>query len=349
MSEGKRAILALEDGAVYEGYSFGADVEGYGEVVFNTAMTGYQEVLTDPSYAGQIVALTYPLIGNYGINTDDFESGGIQVAGFVVREECEKPSHWQSTKTLGEFLASAGVPGIAGVDTRALTRRLRSAGVMMGMITTEMSSDDALKRLRSMPRYDDVDFIKRVSTESSYHWEPLPGKELSPKCHVVAIDCGLKYSALRIIRGHGCSITVVPCTTSADEVLKLAPDSVFLSSGPGNPELLDYMVETVRGLVGRKPIMAICLGHQLIGRAFGAKTFKLKFGHHGGNHPVRDLETGRGSITTQNLRSARSISTTGPWRGCATASCPSSRSNTTPRRPRAPTTACTSSRPSWNW
>lgn len=296
----EKAILVLEDGSVYEGHSFGADVEGCGEVVFNTSMTGYQEVLTDPSYAGQIVALTYPLIGNYGINPDDFESNRIQVGGFVVREDCHKPSHWQSTSTLGDFLAEAGVPGIGGVDTRALTRRLRAAGVMMGTITTKETPEQALRRLRNMPRYDDEDFVKKVTTQAGYRWDPPDEKEFPIICHMVAIDCGLKYSTLRIMRGLGCDITVVPCTASAEEVLGLNPDSVFLTSGPGNPELLDYVVETVRKLIGRRPIMGICLGHQLIGRALGARTFKLKFGHHGGNHPVRELATGRIIITTQN-------------------------------------------------
>lgn len=296
----KKAILVLEDGSIYEGHCFGADVQGYGEVVFNTSMTGYQEVLTDPSYAGQIVVLTYPLIGNYGINPDDFESKRIQVSGFVVREDCHKPSHWQSTSTLSEFLAENVIPGIGGVDTRALTRRLRSAGVMMGTITSDETREQALKRLKGMPRYDDVDFVKKVSTEAPYHWDPSPGEDSPNKYHIVTIDCGLKYSTLRIMQGLGYAITIVPCTTSAEEVLNLNPDGIFLSSGPGNPALLDYMVDTVRKLVGHKPIMAICLGHQLIGRAFGAKTFKLKFGHHGGNHPVRDLETGGVTITTQN-------------------------------------------------
>ena len=296
----KKAILVLEDGSVYEGHSFGADVQGYGEVVFNTSMTGYEEILTDPSYSGQIVVLTYPLIGNYGINPDDIESKRIQVSGFVVREDCHKPSHWQSTSTLGEFLAEAGIPGIGGVDTRALTRRLRSAGVMMGIITTEGTFEEALRRLRAMPRYDDVDFVKGVTTEAPYDWKALPGNEQTSKHHVVALDCGLKYNILRILRGMDCSVTAVPCTTSADDILALNPDGILLSPGPGDPALLSYMDETVQGLIGRKPIMGICLGNQLIGRAFGAKTFKLKFGHRGANHPVRDLDTGRVYITAQN-------------------------------------------------
>lgn len=296
----KKAVLVLEDGSVYEGHSFGADVEGYGEVVFNTSMTGYQEVLTDPSYAGQIVALTYPLIGNYGINPEDSESKRIQVSGFVIREYCDKPSHWKSTSTLEEFLVGSGVPGIGGVDTRALTRRLRSVGVMMGMITTEMNSGEVLQRMKEAPRYDEIDFVKGVSTSAAYEWNHSPEPDQQSTHHVVVVDCGLKLNILRILQSLGCQLTVVPCTTSAEEILALKPDGILLSPGPGDPALLDYVVETVRKLAGRKPIMGICLGLQLLGRAFGAKTFKLKFGHRGANHPVREIDTGRVCITAQN-------------------------------------------------
>jgi carbamoyl-phosphate synthase small subunit len=296
----KKAILVLEDGSVYEGHTFGAEVRGHGEVVFNTSMTGYQEVLTDPSYAGQIVVLTYPLVGNYGTNPEDIESRRVQVCGFAVREDCDRPSHWQSTGTLSEYLEEAGIPGIGGVDTRAITRRLRTAGVMMGTVTSDETAGDALKRLRSVPRYDDIDFVKGVSTEAPYLWDAALGSDSAPRHHVVVVDGGLKFNILRILRGMACKVTAVPCTVSAEDVLALKPDGVLLSPGPGDPALLDYMVKTVRKLAGQKPIMGICLGHQLIGRAFGAATFKLKFGHRGANHPVRDLETGRVYITAQN-------------------------------------------------
>ncbi|MBM4432948.1 MAG: glutamine-hydrolyzing carbamoyl-phosphate synthase small subunit, partial [Chloroflexi bacterium] len=295
----KRAILVLADGSVYEGFAFGAEVSGYGEVVFNTSMVGYQEMLTDPSYAGQIVVPTYPLIGNYGTNEQDLESRRIQMRGFVVREECYQPNHYLNNKTLHEYLAESGIPGISGVDTRSITRKLRSVGVMMGIITSDKTPQEALNDLKQQPSYGSIDFVKEVSTEAPYEWEPgLAGSD--PAYHVVALDCGLKFNILRILRRMGCRITAVPCTTSAKEILSMNPDGILLSPGPGDPELLDYVVETVRKLIDKKPIMGICLGCQLMGRAFGAKTFKLKFGHRGANHPVRDLATGRVYITAQN-------------------------------------------------
>ena len=297
----KRAILVLEDGAVYEGFAFGAEVTAYGEVVFTTSMVGYQETLTDPSYAGQIVVPTYPLIGNYGTNEQDFESKKIQVRGFVVREECYQPNHYLSIKTLHEYLAESGIPGISGVDTRAITRKLRSVGVMMGMIASDMTPQQALEQLRQAPSYGSVDFVKEVTTDAPYQWEPERDKTGSaPAHHIVALDCGLKFNILRILRRMGCTVTAVPCTTSANEILSLKPDGILLSPGPGDPALLDYIVDTIKQLIDKKPIMGICLGNQLIGRAFGAKTFKLKFGHRGGNHPVRDLSDGRVYITAQN-------------------------------------------------
>ncbi len=295
----KRAILVLEDGSVYEGYCFGAEASAYGEVVFNTSMVGYQEMLTDPSYAGQIVVPTYPLIGNYGINEQDFESKKIQVRGFVVREECYQPNHYLSTKTLHEFLAESGIPGIYGVDTRAITRKLRSAGVMMGMITSDKTPQQALEELGKVPGYGSIDYVKQVTTDAPYQWEPELN-ETAPAHHIVVIDCGLKYSILRTLRRMGCAVTAVPCIMSANKILNLKPDGILLSPGPGNPELLDYIVDTVKKLVGKKPIMGICLGNQIIARALGARTFKLKFGHRGANHPVRDLATGQVYITAQN-------------------------------------------------
>ncbi len=295
----KKALLVLEDGSAYEGFAFGAETTTCGEVVFDTAMAGYQEMLTDPSFAGQIVMPTYPLIGNYGINDLDAESKQIQVRGFVVREYCTTPSHWQNTKSLHDYLRANGIPGLSGIDTRALTRRLRSTGVMMGIITSEMTINEALKELRNQPPYGSIDFIKQVSTTLPYQWEPSSYQQQT-SYRVVAVDMGLKYNIARILKQLGCEITVVPATTSAEDIVNQNPDGILLSPGPGDPSLLDYITKTVKQLIGKKPIMGICLGHQLIAHAFGAKTFKLKFGHRGGNHPVRDLSTGRIYITTQN-------------------------------------------------
>jgi len=296
----KRAILVLEDGSVYEGDSFGAESSACGEVVFNTSMVGYQEMLTDPSYAGQVVVPTYPLIGNYGVNERHFESRKVQVAGFVVREDCREPNHYLSTGTLHEFLVRNGIAGISGVDTRAITRRLRSAGVMMGAITSDRTPSQALEELQKLPGYGDIDFVRQVTTDVPYQWPRDAAGTVSSPCHIVVLDCGLKCNILRILSRMGCALTAVPSTMSAEEVLGLKPDGVLLSPGPGNPELLDYAVDTVRKLAGRRPMMGICLGTQLIARAFGAKTFKLKFGHRGSNHPVRDLSDGRVHITAQN-------------------------------------------------
>jgi len=291
------AILVLEDGSVYEGFSFGSPADTCGEVVFNTSMAGYQETLTDPSYAGQIVMPTYPLIGNYGVNNEDFESKKIQVSGFVVREECCQPNHYLCSKTIHQYLLENNIPGICGVDTRAITRRLRSAGVMMGILTTTKTPSQALEELRNAPNYGSIDFVRQVSTEKPYEWQLAVEK---PEYNIVVLDSGLKYNILRILSSLGCRVTALPCATPAADVLAINPDGVFLSPGPGNPELLDYMVENVRVLADKKPIMGICLGTQLIGRAFGASIFKLKFGHRGGNHPVKDLATGKVYITSQN-------------------------------------------------
>ena len=290
------AWLVLEDGSSFQGTSFGANGEGHGEVVFNTSMTGYQEILTDPSYAGQIVMLTYPLIGNYGINPETVESKKIQVRGLIVREDCDLPSHWNSEATVAQFLVSQGVSGISGVDTRAVTRRLRSSGVMMGIITRD-DPQSALKRLASLPSYGSVNYVSEVSTPSPYTWDPT---ETPTSYNIVALDYGLKYNILRILNKLGCRVTVIPADTSAEDILQIDPDGLLLSPGPGDPALLGQISETVRALVGVKPIMGICLGNQMLGKAFGGKTFKLKFGHRGANHPVKDLVTGRVHITAQN-------------------------------------------------
>ncbi len=301
------AYLVLEDGSVHRGESMGARVEGHGEVVFNTSMTGYQEVLTDPSYAGQLVTLTYPLVGNYGINSQDFESAKVRVAGFVVREHCDEPSHGRSDRTLDEYLKSQGIPGICGVDTRAITRRLRERGVMMGLITTA-NPEAAAAQLAEMPRYDDQDLVRTVTAEERYRWSvdgPAPatlgladGEETQHR--ILVTDVGLKYNILRLLRERGCEVIAVPAETSAEDMLAMNPSGILLSPGPGDPQLLDYVVGNVRQILGRVPVMGICLGHQLTARALGGSTYKLPFGHRGGNHPVQDLATGRVYITAQN-------------------------------------------------
>ena len=308
----QNACLVLSDGTTFEGASFGAPGHASGEVVFNTSMTGYQEVLTDPSYVGQIVVMTYPLIGNYGINEQDFESQAVQVRGFVVREHCREPSHWQATATLGDFLAGRGIPAIEGIDTRALTRRLRSEGVMMGTITTEESPQQALERLSSQPAYTDTDFVQTVSTAGPYGWEggrPVLRANVGARMHIVVVDYGLKFNILRILADKGCAVTAVPATMGLSQLLSLRPDGVVLSPGPGDPALLDYAVALTKALLeatapsGRPlPVLGICLGHQILGRALGASTFKLKFGHRGANHPVQDLQTGRVYITSPEPR-----------------------------------------------
>ncbi len=316
------AHLVLEDGTSYRGFAFGdTSRRTHGEVVFNTSMTGYQEILTDPSYAGQIVVPTYPLIGNYGINLQDSESKRIRVYGFVVREHCDAPSHSMSEMTLDEFLRSQGVLGVSGVDTRAVTRRLRSRGVMMGTVAVDESPESALARLRELPTYEGTDFVREVSTPEPYSWDQaVPGaapSELhvriragSPKISVNPVsehqfkilvdDCGLKFNILRILRDLGCEVLAYPARTSAEDILSLKPDGVLMSPGPGDPELLDYAVDTAKGLIGNVPIMGICLGNQILARAFGGRNYKLKFGHRGGNHPVKEIATGRVHITAQN-------------------------------------------------
>jgi carbamoyl-phosphate synthase small subunit len=320
------AILALEDGSIWRGQSFGAPRTANGEVCFNTSMTGYQEILTDPSYRGQIVAMTYPLIGNTGINPLDVESGQPHVAGLVVRELSPVVSNWRSKETLDAYLKRNNIPGLTGIDTRSLTLRLRTQGSLRGVMTSENISDAAAIDLAKKWTYLERDFVKEVTCPVAYDWDPedklsrkwtliqgkrppgsppLTGEDylapLPPVRHrIVAFDFGLKTNILRRLRQHGFSVRVVPATATADEALSTNPDGIFLSNGPGDPAVIDYAHKTVRSLIGKKPIFGICLGHQILGYALGGKTFKLKFGHRGGNQPVKDLTTGRISITSQN-------------------------------------------------
>ena len=291
--------LVLADGSVHTGEAFGAVSDAHGEVVFNTSMTGYQEVLTDPSYAGQLVTLTYPLIGNYGINLDDVESRTIQVSGLVVRECCDEPSHGSSRSTLHEYLSEYGIPGIAGVDTRAITKRLRNQGVMSGIISTDDPSK-SLKRLATLPNYDDLDLVSTVTTSEHYTWETGTKTGINSSYRILVNDVGLKYNVLRLLEQRACEVIAIPANTSAEDMLALEPSGILFSPGPGDPRHLDYIVENVKKVLGKVPVMGICLGHQLIARALGANTYKLKFGHRGGNHPVKDMETGRIYITAQN-------------------------------------------------
>jgi carbamoyl-phosphate synthase small subunit len=292
--------LVLEDGMSFEGRSTGAPGTAIGEVVFSTSMTGYQEMLTDPSYAGQLLTLTYPLIGNYGVTERDLESRGVQVAGFIVKQLATAPSNWRSEGDLRGFLQQAGTVALEGIDTRALTRHLRVRGVMMGCLTTELSRAEALARLAAAPDYAAIDFVRRVTTEKPYTWKEVGSAPHCPLYRVALVDCGVKFNIMRELAALGCETTVVPCTTSAEEILDLEPDGIAFSPGPGDPKHLGYVVETARRLVGKRPIFGICLGNQIVGAAFGASTFKLPFGHRGGNHPVKELRTGRVTITSQN-------------------------------------------------
>lgn len=300
--------LALEDGTVFTGRAFGATGSSEGEVVFNTSMTGYQEILTDPSYKGQIVAMTYPLIGNYGVNRQDVESRRPHVAGFVVKELPPVFSNWRADVSLADYLSEHGVLGLAGIDTRALVRRLRTRGAMRGVISTELLDDAALvARARSAAAMAGADWVKAVKPECSYQWTEDRGAWSSARpvvrgdgLHVVALDCGAKSNILRHFADRGIRVTVLPPDVTTEEILRHNPDGLFVSNGPGDPAALDYAVRPVRGAIGKVPIFGICLGHQLLGRAIGAGTFKLKFGHRGGNQPVKNLETGRVEITSQN-------------------------------------------------
>ena len=312
MAESKKAILALEDGMMFRGESFGAEVERLGEVVFNTSMAGYQEALTDPSYCGQILTMTYPLIGNYGINGIDLESTRIWAEGFVVREVSGITSNWRSEMTLSDFLKRNKVPGIHGVDTRMLTKHLRSAGVMKGIISTSDFDEKSLvRKAKSWVGLVGQDMVKKATRKERGEWDPddkdsrvwtpeMDQELPKPRFKVAAIDYGMKHNILRRLRQEGCAVMVFPATATAKEILDTNPDGVFLSNGPGDPDGVPYAVKTVRELIGKVPIFGICLGHQLLGLAFGGERYKLKFGHRGANQPVKDLTTGKIEITSQN-------------------------------------------------
>ena len=302
------ALLALADGRFFRGEALGAAGEAQGEVVFNTSMTGYQEILTDPSYRGQMVCMTYPLIGNYGINPEDVESRRPWLSGFIVKEACPFPSSWRSRIPLDDYLREHRIVGIQGIDTRALTRHLRDHGAQEGIISTEEPDGARLaERARALPGLVGRDLVTEVSVDAPHGWTEGPWDlargytaPAPTRFKVVAFDSGIKQNILRCLAGLGCDIEVVPADTATAAVLERKPDGVFLSNGPGDPEAVLYLVEAVRGLIGRAPIFGICLGNQILGLAFGGRTYKLKFGHHGGNHPVKDLTTGRVEITAQN-------------------------------------------------
>jgi len=292
-----KALLVLEDGTVFEGKAFASTGEVVGEVVFNTSMTGYQEILTDPSYRGQIVTMTYPLIGNYGITPEDVESVKTQVEGFIVREYEPVPSNWRSRMALADYLEGEGILGIEGVDTRSLTRHLRLAGAMKGIVSTaDLDPRSLAAKANAAPGLVGRDLVQDVTCRTSYEW-PERGKA---GYHVVAFDFGIKFNIVRCLVSRGCRVTIVPAGTSAEDVKALKPDGVLLSNGPGDPEPITYAVDTIRKLIGRVPLFGICLGQQLLGLALGGKTYKLKFGHRGANHPVKNLKTGQVEITTQN-------------------------------------------------
>ncbi|MBI5375501.1 MAG: glutamine-hydrolyzing carbamoyl-phosphate synthase small subunit [Candidatus Schekmanbacteria bacterium] len=307
-----KAILVLEDGSSFPGENFGAAGEGVGEVVFNTSMTGYQEILTDPSYFGQIVCMTYPLIGNYGINIEDVESRKIFLSGFIVKECSDYPSNFRSSLTLGEYLKSNNVVGIHSIDTRALTRKLRDKGAQQGIISTsDFDVENLLKKLKSAPGLVGRDLVHGVTCNQSYEWEEGEWTLSSGYSHgiplikegilkVAALDFGIKANILRMLIQSGCAVKVFPASVTADEILAEEPDGIFLSNGPGDPEGVPYAINTVKTLIGQKPIFGICLGHQILSLALGGKTYKLKFGHHGANHPVKEVESGKVEITSQN-------------------------------------------------
>ena len=291
-----KAILALEDGRIFKGYSFGAQGERYGEIVFNTSMTGYQEILTDPSYKGQIVAMTYPLIGNYGVNRDDAESQKLFLEGFVVKEYSKIASNWRSQEDVGDYLKRSNILGIEGIDTRALTLHIRFAGAMKAVLSTvDLDEKSLVQKAKKSVGLVGVDLVRQVSSRKQYIWD-----KAKHKFKVAVLDCGVKYNILRSLLKRDCQVVVVPAQSGPDEIMKLKPDGVLLSNGPGDPAAVKYVIETTRKLIGKVPIFGICLGHQMMGLALGANTYKLKFGHHGANHPVKDLRTGKVYITSQN-------------------------------------------------
>ncbi len=302
-----KATLLLEDGVVFRGLSMGARGEKIGEVVFNTAITGYQEVLTDPSYRGQIVTMTYPHIGNTGINFEDNESVEPFLAGFVAREYCPHPSNWRTDQDLGVFLEKHGIVGIHGIDTRKLTRNIRETGAKKGIISTEDHDRDSLfAKVKGYPDIVGLDLVKEVTCSAPYDWDDgtwqwnARSAKSQGRFRVAAVDCGIKQNILRLLVDSGASVRVFPATASSEEILAYEPDGIFLSNGPGDPEGVPYVIETVQNLIGKKPMLGICLGHQILGLALGGRTFKLGFGHHGANHPVRRLDTGQVEITSQN-------------------------------------------------
>ncbi len=316
-----QAILALEDGSLFHGRSFTGPGEATAEVCFNTSMTGYQEVITDPSYKLQMVAMTYPLVGNYGINDEDSESGGVHVSAFLMREYQPNHSNWRARKSLADFLVEHGVLGVTGIDTRRLTRKLRLHGVMKGIVSTQAGPEELVRKAQEWPGLDDVDAVARVTCSGAYRWRPSSGEwgmddgrpgELvdlglgakawrgGKRFRVAAYDFGVKYNILRHLNRIGAEVIVMPAATTAEAVLGLEPDGIFLSNGPGDPAAVKYAIENIRRLIGQRPIFGICLGQQLLGLALGGRTYKLKFGHRGGNQPVKDLLTGKVEITAQN-------------------------------------------------
>ena len=311
MKQSQKAILALEDGTVLEGVSFGFPGEKTGEVVFNTSMVGYQEILTDPSYKGQIVVMTYPLIGNYGINEEDVESQGPRIEGFVVKENSSIYSSWRGHQSLADYLRRHGIMGVEGIDTRALTKHIRVAGAMKAVLSTEdLDPRRLIQKAKDSPGLIGQDLVKEVTCDESYGWSgrndpqfsipDLPRSTATTPYKVVVMDFGVKYNILRSLRDWNCEVVVLPASSSAETILSRHPDGILLSNGPGDPEGVPYAIHTIRRLLGEKPIFGICLGHQLLGLALGGKTFKLKFGHRGTNQPVKELKTGKVMITSQN-------------------------------------------------